>query len=128
MHLVWKRFRQWFFSNILEMGMTQLPRRLCYWLMSRVDTEGLLLVGVDGREHRLEASQVRDVMGIPMDIYEVPKMIVEEDHNMVTEVEHISGIYYEEGQGLSIRITSQLWKGWMLDVSRRIREIFGWHS
>lgn len=108
--------------------MTQLPRRLCYWLMSRVDTEGLLLVGVDGREHRLEASQVRDVMGIPMDRYEVPKMIVEEDHNMVTEVEHISGIYYEEGQGLSIRITSQLWKGWMLDVSRRIREIFEWHS
>ena len=53
------------FGGLLYLAGLQLPRTLCYWLMTRVDPINEMFVDVDGNKFRLCTNQVRCILGIP---------------------------------------------------------------
>uniref|UniRef100_A0A803MR83 Uncharacterized protein n=1 Tax=Chenopodium quinoa TaxID=63459 RepID=A0A803MR83_CHEQI len=67
------------FSGLFGLVDRQLPRELCYWLVTRVDVPSYSLVTPDGLEFTFDPIQLHWVLGIPKGHLPVPKKAVDEE-------------------------------------------------
>ena len=73
------------FGGLLHLNVGTLPRHLCYWLMSRVDSWECCLYGGDNRPLYLKDVHVNCVLGIPVGKEEVPTDIGMEEEEKICQ-------------------------------------------
>ncbi|XP_021774644.1 uncharacterized protein LOC110738552 [Chenopodium quinoa] len=63
------------FGGLMKLKVKKIDRRFCYWLMTRVDHDKSVLVGVDGKELPLGPEQWRCIFDLPRVPRPVPNMV-----------------------------------------------------
>lgn len=61
------------FGGLLELAGVKQPRKLCYWLFTRLDPLNGLIIDTNGKEYPISPEQIHLVLGIPIGGKVVPR-------------------------------------------------------
>uniref|UniRef100_A0A803M9J0 Uncharacterized protein n=1 Tax=Chenopodium quinoa TaxID=63459 RepID=A0A803M9J0_CHEQI len=85
------------FGGLLELKLNYLPRQLCYWIMSRIQSCGSIEFG-DEQVMMLAPIQLQCILGLPMEEKVVPLKVDRDDRVMVKKLDGIIRDYRAGGK------------------------------